>query len=318
MKWLGYVGTVVLLGAVGIFLWYLLALYRPIQLTQPVTVVIPEQVGTEGVAVALFDAGIIRSRLAFIGHVLLTGQRAELKTGTYNFQDSVTTPLVLSIVTKHQSFQGEVEITLLEGWTAEQMGEALAQALPFTASEYVTAVEALAAEGYLFPDTYRFFKDATVEDVITKQRENFDQKFTTEMKQVLEANGRTVAEAVVLASIVEKEAQTLSDKQLVAGVFWKRIDNGMPLQSDVTINYITKNTTTTVTQADLDIESAYNTYRNQGLPPSAISNPGYDALYAVVYPTLSDYWYFIATPEGEVLYSTTYEEHLTYKAQYYP
>lgn len=318
MKWLGYVGTVVLLGAVGIFLWYLLALYRPIQLTQPVIVTIPEQAGTEGVAAALFDAGIIRSRLAFIGHVLLTGQRTALKTGTYTFQDSVTTPLVLLIVTKQQSFQGEIEITLLEGWTAEQMGEALAQALPFTASEYVTAVESLAAEGYLFPDTYRFFKDATAEDVITKQRENFDQKFTTEMKQVLEANGRTVAEAVILSSIVEKEAQTLSDKQLVAGVFWKRIDNGMRLQSDVTINYITKNTSTTVTQADLDIESAYNTYRYDGLPPGAISNPGYDALYAVVYPTLSDYWYFIATPEGEILYSATYEEHLTYKAQYYP
>lgn len=318
MKWFGYVGTVGLLGLVGVFLWYLLALYRPIQLTQPMTVTIPEQAGTEGAAAALYEAGVIRSRLAFIGHIMLTGQRTELKTGTYTFQDSVTTPLVLSIVTKHQSFQGEIEITLLEGWTAEQMGEALAQALPFTASAYVTAVQALDIEGYLFPDTYRFFKDATVEDVITKQRENFDQKFTAEMKQAVEADGRTVADVVILASIVEKEAQTLSDKQLVAGVFWKRIDNDMRLQSDVTINYITKNTSTTVTQADLDIESAYNTYRHDGLPPGAISNPGYDALYAVVYPTISDYWYFIATPDGEVLYSATYEEHLTYKAQYYP
>lgn len=318
MKWLGYVGAVALLGLVGVFLWYLMVLYRPIQLVEPVTVTIPEQAGTEGVAAALYEAGVIRSRLAFIGHVMLTGQRTDLKTGTYTFQASISTPLVLSIVTKHQSLQGEAEITLLEGWVAEQMGEALAQALPFTAAEYVTAVQALDAEGYLFPDTYRFFKDATAADVITKQRERFDEKFTDEMKQVLQANGRTLAEAVILASIVEKEAQTLSDKALVAGVFWKRIDNGMRLQSDVTINYITKNTSTTVTQADLDIESAYNTYRNDGLPPGAISNPGYDSLYAVVYPTISDNWYFIATPDGEVLYSATYEQHLQYKAQYYP
>lgn len=318
MKWLvGCIIAICLLAAVG-FGWYVVSVANIHTLPAPIEVTIPEQSGTEGAAQALQEAGVITSPWSFLAYATISGQRGKIRAGTYLFSGDVNLPLVLSIVTKQQSLQNEVEVTLLEGWTTQQMGEALAQALPFTADDYVRSANAQSVNGYLFPDTYRFYTDATVQDVIDKQVEAFHERFTPEMEAAVEANGRTLDDTVILASIVEKEAQTLTDKELVAGVFWKRIDNGQRLQSDVTVNYVTGNTTTDVSLSDTYVESAYNTYRNDGLPPGAISNPGYDALYAAVYPTQSDYWYFLATPEGEVIYSATYEEHLQYKAQYYP
>lgn len=308
MKWLGYVGVVLVVAVAGLFSWYLMLVYQPVELTAPVVVTIPEQAGTEGATAALAEAGVIRSGWVFIVHATLTGQRTELRSGTYTLAGSLAVPQVLAIVTKQQSLQNEVEITLLEGWTSQQMGEALSQALSFTAADYTAAVQAQQLEGYLFPDTYRFFIDASVQDVIDTQVANFHTKITPELDI-------DVAD-VILASIVEKEARTLSDKQLVAGVFQKRLAAGKRLESDVTVNYITGKTA--VSYADADIESAYNTYRIVGLPPGAISNPGYDALFAVAYPTTSDYWYFIATPEGDIKYSATYDEHLQLKAHYYP
>lgn len=318
MKWLGYVGTALLLVSAGLFVWYLTLVYRPVTLASPVEVIIAEGAGTEGASTALRDAGVIRSGFAFIMHALLTGQRTAIRSGTYTISGTISTPQVLTIVTQQQSLQNEIEITLLEGWTAAQMGAALSQALLFTETDYTAAAQSDGLEGYLFPDTYRFFSNAAVADVIDIQRATFEQKFTDEMTTALEQQGRTLAQAVILASIVEKEAQSLSDKQIVAGIFWRRLDNDMRLESDATINYITQKNDTTPSTDDLFVESAYNTYRNTGLPPTAICNPGFDALYAVVYPTATDYWYFLTTPDGEMKYSTTYEEHLTYKNQYYP
>ncbi len=318
MKWV--VGTIIslcLILAIG-FCWYVVSVAKVTTLPQSVTVEIPDGSGTEGAAQALVDGGVVQSAVSFIAYATISGQRSAIRSGTYTFSGDVNMPLVMSVITKAQSLQNEVEVTLLEGWTTEQMGEALAQALPFTADDYVRAANAQEVNGYLFPDTYRFFVDATVQDVIDKQVAEFNAKFTPEMETALAAKGRTKKDAVILASIVEKEARTFSDKKLVAGVFWKRLDNGKRLESDVTLNFITGKTSTAVPLSDTFIESAYNTYRNDGLPPGAISNPGYDALYAAVYPEEANYWYFIATPDGEVLYSETYEQHLQYKAQYYP
>lgn len=333
MRWFGYISSTILIALVVGFIWYLAQVARPIHLDQTITVEIPENSGTEGAISALYGAGVIRSRTALWVHVLLTGRRTELRSGTYTFSSDVTIPMVLNIITKQQSFQGEVEITLLEGWTAEQMGEALSPNFSFGAAEYVAAVETPTnftqdwldearslgtLQGFLFPDTYRFFVDASPSDVIVAQLDTFDQRFTQQMRADLAASGRSVYDAIILASIVQKEANTPEDMKLVAGVFLKRLAANMPLQSDVTIEYITQKQGVRPTYSDLDLESAYNTYRNTGLPPTPISNPGLDALTAVVYPVESDYWYFIATPEGEVLYSETYEQHLQYKNQYYP
>ncbi len=333
MKWLGYIGIAIVCALAAGFIWYLAQVARPISLVAPVSVVVPADSGTEGAIQALYDGGVIRSRLAMAIHLVLTGRRTELHAGTYMFNGDLTLPMVLNIVTKKQSLQGEVEITLLEGWTAKQMAEPLSQNLQFSADDYIAAIETPAnftqdwldearrlgtLQGFLFPDTYRFFVDASASDVITNQLDNFDQRFTEQMKTDLAVSGRSLYDAVTLASIVEKEAQSSEDKKIVAGIFWKRIDASKALESDATINYITEKSDETPSYGDLQVESAYNTYRNVGLPPTPICNPGLDSLMAVVYPTPSDYWFFLTTPDDEMKYSATYEEHLQYKNQYYP
>jgi UPF0755 protein len=316
-KWLLAFTLATCLLATILFTWYIVRVNQVITLTEPVNIEIPAG-GTEATARALQEAGIINSPWAFIIHATLTGQRAELKAGTYHISGHVNIPAVINIISQQTALQNEVVITLLEGWSTEQMGDELAKQLPFTSAQYVQAAKAKQAEGRLFPDTYRFFIDATPEQVVETQLDNFKTKYTAEMKAAAKLNDRTVDQIVILASIVEKEARTITDKGLVAGVFWKRIDAGKRLESDVTLNYITGKNSTFVPLSDTEIDSPYNTYRNAGLPPGPISNPGYDALYAATYPTESNYWYFLATPDGQMKYAETYEQHLVYKNQYYP
>jgi len=335
LKWLGYLAVVLLIGLTIGFGWYLIDSSRTVNLTEPVVVTIPVGSGTEGAMSALYDAHVIRSRWAFTLQAFLTGQRTKIKAGDYTFTGAVSIPTALAVITQEKTLQPEVQVTLLEGWTNEQMAQALAKAqlgdeatltqaldtLPTTTSITDLPKELASStttQGFLFPDTYRFFQGSSTDQIMTKLLTNFTGKFTPQMLADLTAAGHTEYEVVTLASIVQKEAKTPEDMKKVAGVFWKRIAAGMPLQSDVTVEYITHKIGVRPTLADLDVESAYNTYRNTGLPPTPICNPGLDALQAAVYPTESDALYFLATPTGEVKYSATYDQHLQYKAQYYP
>lgn len=338
MKWIKRLALFFVLGLAVFFGIYLFQISRSITLSEPLEVTIEEGAGTEGAIQQLWEAHVISSRWAFTLHLLLTGKRTDLKAGTYIFEDKVTIPLVIDIVSQKKTYNEELEITTLEGWTVKDMAKYLSDNnvvdydyfLQLASSTEVensitdkqyTFLEAKPStaglEGYLFPDTYRIFRGETEEGIIEKMLDNFDVKITDEMQQDITDQGKTLFQVLTLASIVEKEAQTPEDKKIVAGVFWKRLENNMRLQSDVTVNYATGKQGLDVSLADLQVESAYNTYRNNGLPPTPLNNPGLDSINAVIYPTNTEYWYFIATPEGEVLYAATYEQHLEYKHQYY-
>lgn len=333
MRWFSYLGVAAFVGFAALFTWYLIMLARPVSLVAETAVEIPEQSGTEGVVLALYDAGVIRSRFAFVVHLFLLGKRAELKAGTYTFEGVVSLPTAIDVVTQQRSLQGEVQITLLEGWTNEEIASELAKHFSFSSEDFLNEAESTSAttydflqerpaqaslQGFLFPDTYRLFVDAQPADIIETMLENFDRRFTRDMRDQLKQQGRSLYDAVILASIVEKEARTSEDMAIAAGIFWKRLDAGMRLESDATINYITKKNDPTPSAVDLGVESAYNTYRNSGLPPAPIGNPGLDALQAVITSTATPYWYFLTTPDGEMVYSETYDEHLEEKATYYP
>lgn len=119
-----------------------------------------------------------------------------------------------------------------------------------------------------------------------------------------------------MASLVEKEVKTLEDKKLVSGVLWKRLENGMPLQVDATISYITGKKNAKILIADTQIDSPYNTYKYRGLPLGPISNPGLDSIVAALYPQESSYWYYLSTPEGQTIFSRTLDEHNQARAKY--
>ena len=335
LGWLAVFGIVGLAIAFGI---YLLQIGKTITLEQPVSVVIEDNAGTEGAMTALWDAGVLPSRWAFVGHLVLTNQRTQVKSGTYVFTGDVTLPVITAQITQRKESRDEVEITLLEGWTNEDMAEHLTSAELVEYDEFINIAEtkhsqtilpdneypflvgkplSVGLNGFLFPDTYRFFIGETEINIVEKMLNNFGSKFDEQMRQDLEAQGRNVYDAVTLASIVEKEVRLPEEKAIVAGIFLKRMENGMRIESDATINYITKKNTTTPSGSDLNVESAYNTYRNDGLPPTPINNPGLDSLRAVVYPEDSEYWFFLTTPEGEVKYSQNYDQHLETRAQYY-
>jgi len=154
------------------------------------------------------------------------------------------------------------------------------------------------------------------EDLIKKTLNNFDKKLKASTRDEISKQGKTIFEVLTLASIIEREVPNKVDKKMIADIFLKRLKVGIGLQSDATINYVTGKGLAQPSYADLEIDSPYNTYKYRGLPPGPISNPGIDSIEAVVYPTSNDYYYFLTTHEGEVIYSIDYDEHLTNKAKY--
>lgn len=227
----------------------------------------------------------------------------------------------------------ESETRIIEGWTLEEEMEyldsqkqvrpsefaqiagrsqnrvafdpALREAFPFLQS----LPDDRSLEGYLFPETYRVWEDLLPDGLIRKQLGEFQKRFVGVTVTTASAPLKTLDEVVTLASIVEKEVSGEKDRKIVAGIFLRRLREGMPLQSDATLNYLTRAGRTRPTADDLAIESAFNSYKNKGLPPSPICNPGESAIRAVLQPTASKYRYFLTDLQGDVLYASTFEGH---------
>jgi UPF0755 protein len=171
-------------------------------------------------------------------------------------------------------------------------------------------------EGYLFPDTYRIYRDATAEDVVRRMLGNFDSKMTPELLAAIKDSGRSFHEIITMASIIEREVRGSEDRRLVSDLFWRRYDAGMGLQADSTVNYVTGKSLPAVTYEDTRTDSLYNTYKYAGLPPGPIGNPGLEAIRAAVNPLANEYWYFLTDADGTVHYASTLEGHNRNKAQY--
>jgi UPF0755 protein len=153
------------------------------------------------------------------------------------------------------------------------------------------------------------WKDQLPQGLIKKQLDAFATR-AFRLIEGAEKQGRTLNEVVTLASIVEKEVANPEDRKIVAGIFWNRLQSGMPLQSDATVNYVTHAGRTRPTIIDLAVESAYNTYAHRGLPPGPICNPGADALEAALNPAKTPYRYFLTDANGKTYFARTLEEHI--------
>jgi UPF0755 protein len=171
-------------------------------------------------------------------------------------------------------------------------------------------------EGYLFPDTYYFYKNSSLDVVIQKMKDNFNSKIDDGLIKEIENQGKTLYDVLKMASILEREVVSDDDRVIVSGIFWKRIKLGMPLQADITIAYILGIDKWKYSSEDIKINSPYNTYTNLGLPPTPICNPGLSAIRAAIYPKQTDYLYFLSAPDGTTIYAKTLEEHNRNKAKY--
>lgn len=172
-------------------------------------------------------------------------------------------------------------------------------------------------EGFLFPDTYFYKKDAAAEDIIKKMLDNFGDKISPELKAEIKKQNKALFEIIIMASIIENEVRSVEDRALVSGIYWNRLKSGQPLQSDITLAYVLGEKKKQYSVDDTRTVSLYNTYLNKGLPPGPICNPGLSAIKAAIYPKDSDYNYYLSDPEtGATIFSKTFEEHKMNKIKY--
>jgi len=198
----------------------------------------------------------------------------------------------------------EKRVTLIEGWRVEEMAAELNSKLETRNSKFIE----VAKEGYMFPDTYLFPKSATALQIVNKMTSTFDKKISD-----------ITFEQVIVASMLERETFSDSEKALVAGVLYKRLENGWPLQVDATLQYakdssLCKNNINCdfwkpIYSEDKNINSPFNTYKNLGLPPSPIASAGLSSLKAAINPEVSEYWYYIHDLKGKIHFAKTLEEH---------
>lgn len=223
-------------------------------------------------------------------------------------------PQYIKYKTEEKAISNEITVTIPEGYNVRQIGEALERAGLFSKEDFVS--EAQKHEGYLFPDTYRFYKTSNSEQVIGKMRDNFAKKIAPEILSEAKRARRTLEQIIITASILEKEVKSTEDRKLAAGILWKRLGLGMGLNVDAALTYVLGKPSGELTEADLKYDSPYNTYRYRGLPPGPISNPGLDAILAALYPTASEYFYYLTDKNGATRYARTLEEHRLNRFKY--
>ena len=231
--------------------------------------------------------------------------------------------------------ENEKTITVPEGWTAKDIGFYFENQGMFMAEEVLEVTgfppspgyapmagldfggefdflkdksRAVGLEGYLFPDTYRIYNNASVKDIVRKMLANFNRKLTPQMRADIAKNQMTIFDTVILASILEKELKTYDDKRNAASVFYKRLNANMALQADSTINYVTGKKNVSVSAEDLKLDSSL-TLTNTAACRGPICNPGLDAIKAAIYPEKNDYWYFLTDKNGQAHFAKTLEEH---------
>lgn len=279
----------------------------------PFELVIEEGSSVTSVADDLKDQDIIGSPLLFKAYTKLTRRAGKIQAGTFELSEGMNASSVLSVITDARA--NEISLTFVEGWTLDQMGEYLQEQEVVTKSEW-SAVATSDLEGYLFPDTYRFLKGVKAEEIVKRMRDEMNTKITSEMRAEMERQGRSLHEVLTMASIIEREVTDAEDRKLVSDIFWKRLLIGMALQADSTVNYITKKKDPSISFADRELDSPYNTYKYRGLPPGPISAPALSAIMATIYPVSNDYYYFLTDSDGRVYYGKTLDEHNVNKANH--
>jgi len=268
---------------------------------------IPEDSHVGEMGAILEERGVIRSAFIFKAYARLTFQDRSLESGPYVFDKPIG---LLTIV--HRMSNGEhgikpARVTLTEGMTVKDMGEALTLAMPDFDTEAFMEL-ASTSEGYLFPDTYFFIPGTKPGEAVERLRARFDERIQT-ISEEIGASGRSVEEIVVMASLIEREAQSEEDMRMISGILWKRLDSGMLLQVDAVFGYIRGESGYEPTARDLEVDSPYNTYLYEGLPPTPIANPGLTALRAAAVPLESPYFYYLTGRDGLMYYGTTFAEH---------
>ncbi len=301
------------------------------------TIILKVEKGESAKTIAdnLKNAGLIKNSFLFRLYVFLSLDQYDLKPGEYKLSSKMSIRDIGDILALGGT--NEILIVIPEGFNLKQIEERLVRAgltKPNALADYRPEADPLLAdkflenipeilsdkpktaslEGYLFPDTYRFFKDAALPDIVGKMVDNLNNRLTPDLKTAIKNSSYNTYEILTMASLIEKEISKDSDRAIVAGILWKRLKANIPLQVDATLVYITGRNE--IGETDKKIDSRYNTYFYRGLPKGPIANPGISAIKAVLFPETSPYWYYLSAKDGATIFSKTLEEHNQNRAIY--
>lgn len=267
-----------------------------------------------GIAFRLQEQRLIKSPEAFKLFMLALGSEQDISEGQYYFEAPVTMIEVALKISGREFGVLQHKVTFPEGFTNKEMAARLgARFEGFDSAGFLALAKD--DEGYLFPDTYSFAPGVSPEAVVAALKKNFIDK-TASLESSFTASPHTKKDIIIMASIIEKEANGGEEAAIVAGILWKRIARGIPLQVDAPFLYLLGKTSAELTASDLALNSPYNTYRNKGLPPGPIGNPGLEAIAAALRPVESPYLYYLHGADGVIHYASTHDEHVANKKKY--
>ncbi|MDI9475986.1 MAG: endolytic transglycosylase MltG [Natronincolaceae bacterium] len=297
-----------------------------------VEITIPEGASMSYVSNMLFDKGVIRSRLWFRYKAKESQIDQKVKPGTYLIQSNSSFEDIFELLEKGVADE-YIVLTIPEGFTLYQTAQK-AEELGFgTKEEFIEATEKyfndncdfdttdlfFKLEGYLYPDTYYFTKNQTVDDIVNQLARTMDNVFTEEYTKKARELGFSKHEVLTIASLIEREAKHNDERATIGGVIYNRLKKDMLLQIDATVIYgMGKGKEhKTVYQSELDKPGPFNTYTEKGLPPGPIASPGKESIEAALYPEEHNYLYYVLRPEeNEHVFNETYNEHLKDRAKY--
>lgn len=289
----------------------------------------------------LQDTQIIKSAWIFRQIIFWSGVDTNIRAGTFLVRAPITLARVIDAL-KQPGITAEKTITILPGWDLNDIASYMQRqgigtkhsffALvgkpatdPTTSSlSFLSVIHILknkpttiSYEGYLRPDTYQIYAHASLESVVKKLIQARDKNFTPQMYKDMKGKHLTVNALLTMASIIDKEAKTSDDMAKVADIFWRRLQVGMPFQSDATVLYaVGKKGSVFTSDAERATQNAWNTYLYIGFPPGPIDNPSDAAIHAALYPKKNKYWYFLADKYGIIHYAKTLVEHTVQVQKY--
>ncbi len=317
-------------GILGLVIWGYRGIYSPMASDEKAeTLYFQVEIGDSPAMIAsnLKDKSLIRSEFLFTSYLKYKNLDNKLQAGNYELSTNWNVVKIIEILQSGKVWEDQLLLQIKEGENLFEVYDYLSE-LDFDMSKweslnkisywqdkytFLTGVNPdNSLEGYFFPDTYYFSKDSDLEDVFIKVLDHFGKKTAT-LRLEAKEKGLLWYDVLILASVVEWEVRTPANRALVADIFWRRYKDNYLLQSDATLNYFKSKEERIDRHSGEELlaeDNPYNTYKHIGLPPTPVNNPSLGAMEATVNPEPSNYYFFLTTPDGNIHYAETYEEHL--------
>lgn len=295
---------------------------------KPVNIDIPSGSSIKDIGEILEDNNLIKDKWVFLLKIKISDIKPSFKAGNYDLNKSMDLEELIASLVKGGKSGDVITFTIPEGYEIKDIAEKLDEEGIIDLEKFLALVsdkgnfenefiflkdlgKGQSLEGFLFPSTYEVYESHDESDVIKKMLEGFEKVYEKEIEEKISDIGLSLNEIVTFASIVEREARVDKERPMMAGVIYNRLDIDMPLQVDATVQYALKERKERLLYKDLEIESPYNTYIHNGLPPGPIASPGKESLIATMNPLDVDYFFYVLKKDesGEHIFTKTYEEH---------